>query len=132
LNAFRALLGMQDPGFRHDTHLGSHRFWNAIDTIRKSPLPTHEQVPDHLHEDHTRRGFDRSANGTIQARQEDALEYFFPADAAEIRPRVFAVERTAASAAAMDESAMMAQQIESESQAGEASAQRYSAVEEQV
>jgi hypothetical protein len=32
----------------------------------------------------------------------------------------------------MDESAMMAQQIESESQAGEASAQRYSAVEEQV
>jgi hypothetical protein len=132
LNAFRALLDMQDPGFRHDTHLGSHRFWNAIDAIRKSPLPTHEQVPDHLHQDHARRGFDRSANGSIQARPEDALEYFFPADPVEIRPRVLAVERTAESAAAMDERAMVTDQIEPEPQAGSASAQRYSAVEEQV
>src|SRR5467141_1895423 len=132
LNAFRELLDMQDPSFSHDTDLGGDRFRNAIDTIRKSPLPTHEQVPDHLHEDHARRGFDRSADGTIQAGPEDALEYFFPADAAKIRPRVFAVERTSESAAAMDESAMMAQQVESEPQAGDAGAKRYSAVEEQV
>jgi hypothetical protein len=85
-----------------------------------------------LHEDHARRRLDRSADGTVQARPEDALEYFFPADPAEIRPRVFAVERSAASAAAMDESAMMVQQIESEPQAGDAGAKRYSAVEEQV
>ncbi len=42
LNALRALLDMQNPSFRHDTHPGSHRFRNAIDTIRESPLPTHE------------------------------------------------------------------------------------------
>ena len=57
MNARRELLDMQDPCFRHDTHPGSHRFRNAIDTIRNSPLPAHEQVPDDLHQDHARRRF---------------------------------------------------------------------------
>jgi len=103
--------------------MGSDRFWNSIDTNRERPLPTHEQVPDHLHQDHARRRLHRSANRAIQPRPENALEHLFAANSLEIRPRVFAVERTSESAAAMDESAMMTQQVESEPQAGDASPQ---------
>src|SRR5205814_9820958 len=63
---------------------------------------------------------------------DNALDCSVPANPVEIRPRVCAVERTAESAAAMDKGAMMAQQIESESQASDASAQGYSAVQEDV
>src|SRR5436309_2023107 len=86
------LLDLQGACFGYNFHFGCHGFWNAVDTIRQVPLSADEQVPEHLHENHARRSFDRSADGTIQPGPQDALEHFFAANAPEVRSRVFAVQ----------------------------------------
>ena len=123
---------MQSTRFGQDFHLRSRSFRNAVDAIGEIPLAADEQVPEHLHENHARRSFHCSANRTVKTWAEDAFEHFFPSDSLEIGLSVFAVERTAESAAAMDESAMMAQQVESKTKRSDARAERNSAIEKQV
>src|SRR5207245_10803127 len=108
----------------------SRGFWGASESIGEIPLATDEQVPQHWHENDARRGIDSSAHGTIQTREKDAFEYFFAADSFEIRPGIFAVEGTTKRAPPVNESAMMTQQVESKTDAGQTSAPRDSTVEE--
>src|SRR5260370_33402223 len=75
---------------------------------------------------------DSPADRTIQPGEKDAFEPFSPADSPEIRPRVFTIKRAAEGAVAVDQSAMMAQQIKSETDAGQTRAPRNSAIQEQV
>src|SRR4029077_2387439 len=81
---------------------------------------------------HARRSIDGSAHGTVQPGEKDAVEHFFPADSAKIRPRVLAVERPTESAVAVHERAMMAQQVQTKANAGKTGAPGNAAIEEQV
>src|SRR6266513_318454 len=101
------MLNVHSAGFLQNLYFGSCGFWDAVHTIGEIPLAADQQVPKHLHENHARRSIDSSADRTVQTREKDAFEYFFPADSLEICPRILAIERTAARAATVGESAIM-------------------------